>query len=452
MMRRVPIPALSALLSCTLLLSGCNGIPVDGEKESYERVDKIGSTLNQRPTLPDAAEADSLSPYIRYALWTHPRIAAAYARWRASVSETTVARSLPDPRLKLQFDYAGELMSLMPGITSGYTTRGTRIAKGEATLAASEVTYRAYVATLLDVAANLRNAWIDLAYADESVRLQETLVAAYDKASEAARNDYVTARSANLSSIAEWQNEAAKQSAELESKKERLLAAKIAFKTALGLGREAGDPVWPTVQLTQSELRSEDELWESIKTSNPELLKLRASVEEAVAGVTLANTVRTPDFNFGLMADIKANPLMFRPEAGLSLPFWRDKIRAKTDAAHDRLAASKADEKTKELTLAARLADALYRVHTADRNIRYLDTVALPSLRTTEAIAATDYQSGSGMATAPAMTRAMRVVAEIERLTFLKTREMAVTDLRLMAAGIAPEASPLTSPDAPALH
>ncbi len=452
MTRHISISALSAIISCTVFLSACSGIPVKGERETYARIDTIGTALDQRPSLPDATESDAISPYVRYALWTHPRVKAAYARWRAGVSDATAARSLPDPRLTLQFDYAGGLMSMMPGISSAYTTRGKREAKGEAALASSEVAYRQYVSTLLDVAANLRNTWIDLAYADESVRLQETLVSTYDRAADAARNDYVTARNANLSKITELGREAAKQKAEMESLEERRTAARAAFKAALGLGRDVVDPVWPTRRLDKSVLPGDEELWAHIKSSNPELLKLRAAIEEAVAGATLANTARTPDFDIGLMTDIKANPLMFRPEAGVSLPIWRDKIRAETNAAKERLTAAKADEKTEEIALAADLADALYRVHEADRNIDYLDTVALPSLQTTVAIATADYQSGTGMATAPAMAQAMRIAVEIERLHLLRTREKAVTNLRLMAAGIAPEAAPLTTPDAPTLH
>lgn len=426
-----------------LFLSGCVGVPVHGEAEAQRQTEEVGNALAQTPSLPGLAEVEFPGAYIRYALWNHPRVEAAYARWRASVAEVAVARSLPDPRLTLQFDYASDLMNLMPGLLTAYTTRGKRTAQGEAALAASEVAYRDYVATLFDVASTLRNAWLDLAYVDEMLRLKQKEVEAYDNASRAARNDYVTAGNGDLSRITKLERDAARQRSGLDILQERQKSARTAFKAAIGLGRVDPDPAWPTSKLSESSLPDEATLWTNIVAANPELEKLRAIVNEAVARTALAETAQTPDFSVGLMADVKADPLMFRPQAGVSLPIWKDKIQAGIDAANARLDAAKAGAQAWEIALAARFADALYRVGAADRMIAYIDKVALPSLHTSENIAGANFQSGLGSATEPLMAQIAIIDAEIERIGQLKDREKAVTGLLQLSAGIAPESGPL---------
>ncbi len=56
------------------------------------------------------------------------------------------------------------------------------------------------------------------------------------------------------------------------------------------------------------------------------------AVDGGVCTITMNRPERknamSPDFTLGLMTDVKADPLMFRPTASVSLPVWREKIAA----------------------------------------------------------------------------------------------------------------------------
>ena len=442
-MKRLPAIATALSTLACLALTSCVGTPINGEREARERVAQTGRELHSAPLplLPGADEADNPAAYLRYALWHHPAVEAAFQDWLAATADVVGARSLPDPRLTLQLDYAGGLTSLMPGAMADYLTRGKRVASGNAALAAGDVAYRAYCAQIFETSANLRRAWLELAYADEALKLRTTVVAAYEAAAAASGNDYATATGGDLSTIVTLKNEAARQKALLAALEDRRTAARAAFKAALVLARNDTDPTWPTTALKAGEEPSEDELWTHIEASNPDLLNLRAMVAQAVAGIDIAQTARTPDFSFGGMADVKASPLMLRPQAALTLPIWKDKIQAGIDAATARRDAATARVSARELDLAAQLAQALYQVRSADRVIAFIDASALPALRSAAAISTSNFQSGRGMATAPAEARAQIAMAELDRLDALLERENAATDLLLISANIAPGAA-----------
>ena len=170
---------------------------------------------------------------------------------------------------------------------------------------------------------------------------------------------------------------------------------------------------------------------------------MRAMVEMALAGVEVARKSGTPDFTLGLMADLKANPLMVRPTATVALPIWRGKIAAIIASAEARRDAAVARVSAEQLSLAAELAQMLFMVHEADRMITFIDRTALPNYERTIATIEAGYQSGmTGLAMIPE-THLMSLGMQLERAAALRDRENAVTGLLLMIADTAPAGSPL---------
>jgi outer membrane protein TolC len=423
------------------LMVSCVGAPVAGEREAQSRVAAEGRVFSAAaPGLPAVDGGGDLPAYTRYALWKNPAVRAAYLRWQSAVAGSTVARSQPDPKLTLQFDYDGGLTSLMPGAMFDYMARGKREAMGTSALAGGEMAYRDYVAVQLSVAGDLRNAWIDLASAEESLSLQRELLAAYEQAAATASDDYVTGRGDGLTEIVKLRNEAARQRSQLDIAVERRNASRAAFKAVLGLRPGEADPVWPTARLSASVLPDEDSLWKAVEASNPDLGKLRAAVTQAVADMDVARASRSPDYSLGAMADVKMNPIVWRPQASMTLPIWKDKLAAEIAVADARAGAARADVDARRITLAAELAQAFYEVRAADSTLRFLDGAALPSLETAQAMAAAGLQSGTGMASAPAMARVEIAMARLERVEALRMRERAATKLLLLGAGLAPDA------------
>jgi cobalt-zinc-cadmium efflux system outer membrane protein len=437
-----------ALISyAVMLLAGCTLAPSHGEKQARSRLSEVGETLHparQKSTLPELRSDSPLAEYVRFAVLNHPQVEAAYQDWRASVSAIAPTRALPDPQLTFQADITDTLMTLMPGIMFEYMTPGKRSAMGREATASSNIVYRTYIAAVLGVAAEARNAWIELAYIDEALRLRESSVGALGQSLEIADTDYITGRGmGTLSNQVRVTNDIAKVRVELATLADRRNAGHQRLKSALGLAPAGPDPAWPSGSLTATVLPGEDELWRRTLAANPELGRMRAMVEMTIASIDVAKKARTPNFSVGAMADLKANPLMVRPTASVTLPIWREKLSANITAAEARNDASSARVTAEQLTLAAQLAQTLYMVHEADRMIAYIDETALPNFDRAIATIGAGYQSGL---TSPSMipeTQLMALTMRLDRAATLRGREEAVTDVILLTADVAPAGAPL---------
>jgi outer membrane protein, heavy metal efflux system len=429
-----------------LLLAGCATAPRE-ESAALDRVRATGARLRPAghlPELPVLTAGSSLADYLRFALLKHPEVAAAYDDWRGAALAIAPARALPDPQFTFQADVTDTLMSFMPGLMFDFMTPGKRTAMAREATAASEVYYRSFVSTVLATAADARKAWIDLAFVDESLRLVETGIGSLEQSSALAKTDYATGRGmATLEAQVRLANEIARVHAELDSLGDRRTAARARFKSALGLAPADADPAWPTATLGSTALPSDDELWRRAQASNPELGRMRAMVDMALAGVDVARRAGTPDFTLGAMVDLQADPLMIRPTATITLPIWRKKIAANIAAATARSQAAGARVSAEQLNVVAELAQLLYLVRESDRMIAYLDGTALPNLD--RIIASVEASYGTGMSTAAMIpeTRRMALGMRRERVAALREREIAATDLMLLTADIVPPGASL---------
>jgi len=436
------------------LLAGCTLAPSAGEERAHTQLAGVDSTLHPTagmPALPELSPESPLADFVRFAVLNHPRVEAAYLEWRASVSDIAPTRALPDPQFTLQADVADTLMSFMPGLMFDLMGPGKRVAMGNEMTAASAVAHRAFISAVLGAAAEVQRAWIELAYAGGARQLHLAAIANLEQSLAVAESDYSTARMmASLDSQVRLQNQIAEQRAQYLAVDDRIAAAKARFKSALGLAPTDIDPLWPAASLASTTLPSEDELWQHTLAANPDLARMRAMVEMTVAGVEVARQTGRPNFAVGGMVDLRANPLMVRPTASISLPIWREKIAATIAAAEARRDAAAANLSAEELTMAAGLARMLYMVREADRMLAYIDSTALPNLDRLAVIAEASYQSGSGSAAMIIDAQHMALLMRLERLEALRQRENAVTDLLLMSAGIAPPDLPrLTSTGSP---
>jgi cobalt-zinc-cadmium efflux system outer membrane protein len=428
-------------------LAGCTLTPSPAEKAAREQVAQIGDTLRpsaQKPVLPELRTDTPVGEFVRFAVLNHPQVEAAYHDWRASVSAIAPSRALPDPKFTFEADIADMLMTFMPGVMFDFMTQGKRAAMAREMEASSSVAYRTFVASVLRTASEARKAWVNLAFIEEAIRLLEESAGALERSLSVATSDYTTSRGmGTLADQVRITNDIAKVRTNLATYSDRRSAVRIRFKSALGLAPTERDPAWPQASLAPTALPSEDELWRRTVEANPELGRMRAMVEMTIASIDVARTARTPDLMVGGMADLKASPLMVRPAAAITLPIWREKIAANITAAEARRDASAARVTAEQLTLAAELAQMLYMVREADRMIAYIEETALPNFDRTIATIEAGYQSGM---TGPGMipeTQLMALTMRLERVDALREREIAVTELMLLTADIAPAGTPL---------
>jgi len=446
---RSTAPRSVLFLAVAVALGGCAITPSSSERQAQTQVKEVGDLLRPsgaKPTLPVLTPDTPIPNYMLYGVLNHPRVEAAYHEWRASVAAIAPARALPDPQLTFEADVADMLMTLMPGIMFDFMMPGKRSAMAEEFASVSSVAYRTYAIAVLETAAEVRRAWLELAYLDEALRLRGNVLEALDQAAAMANADYTTGRGmGTLETQVRLANEAGKARSELATLEDRRIGFRVRFKSALGLKFSDPDPTWPQAPLTSTMLPSENEIWRRAEAANPELRRMRAMVDMAIAGVAVANKAGTPDFTVGVMADLKANPLMIRPTATMTLPIWREKIRANIAAAEARRDAAAARVSAEQLNLAAELAQMLSMVRESDRMIAYIDGTALPNYERAIASIEAGYQSGM---TGPGMipeTRAMALTMRLERAAALRDRENAVTSLLLMTADLVPARAPLVT-------
>lgn len=442
-----PVPKVLVPVALGVWLTSCAVAPSAAERQARAQVAQLGTAYRpagKKPALPVLTGESPLADYVRFALLNHPQVEAAYDEWRASVAAIAPSRALPDPQFTFQADIADTLMTFMPGLMFDFMTPGKRSAMAREATASSEVYYRIFVSAVLTTAANTRKAWIDLAFADESIRLVEAETGSLEQSSALANADYATGRGmATLEAQVRLTSEIAKVRAEIDSLGDRRTAARARFKSALGLAPADADPAWPKSVLAATTLPSEDELWRRAQASNPELGQMRAMVEMTLAGIEVARKAGTPDFSLGAMVDLKANPLMLRPTATMTLPIWREKIAANIAAATARSQAASARVSAEQLNVAAELAQMLYMVRESDRMIAYIDGTALPNLDRIIASVEASYQTGMSSPTMIPETRLMALNMHRERVAALREREIAATDLMLMTADVVPPGEPL---------
>jgi len=326
----------------------------------------------------------------------------------------------------------------MPGVMFDLMAPGKRAAMAREATAGSEVAYREYVATAVRTAADVRRAWVELAFIGEATRLRGDSLAALGQSRDIDAADYSTGRGmATLEVQIRTSGDADRIRSEIATLADRLREARTQFKSALGLAPTEPDPFWPQFPLVPTVLPPEDELWQRVQSANPELARMRAMVDMAVAGEEVARQNRIPNFTAGLMTDVKQTPWMWRPTATISLPVWRDKIAGQIAAARARREAAASDVDAERLAMAAEFARMLYMVREADRMIRFIDSTALPNIDRTAASAEASLQSGMGGAAMIPESRLMASNMRIERLNALRDRELAVTGLLQMTAAVA---------------
>jgi outer membrane protein TolC len=430
-----------------LFLAGCVAASHE-EQAAAARVQQTGAVLRpagRKPDLPVLTTDSSLADYLRYALLNHPQIEAAYEEWHGAVLAITPARSLPDPKLTFQADITDTVVSLMPGLMFDLVSAGKRAAMAREASAASDVAYRRYVTTVLETAADAKKAWADLAALEETLRLRQQMLAVKEDAVRFSHAEHVTMHvMGSLDQLTQLLNDAGRLRLAVANLEDQRGVLRAQFKAALGFAREAPDPPWPSqFAPSTAPLPDDDAFWAAAVAANPQLGEMRAMVEMAVAEVTVEEKARTPDFAAGLMADLKMNPVLWRPLAEVTLPVWREKISAAIAAARARHDAAAARLRAEELMVAAELARMTSMVREADRMIGYIDGTALPNLRRSLASVAAAYDTGlTGFAAIPE-TREMILAMQVERVATLRDREKTLADLSLLVAGQAPAGAPL---------
>lgn len=447
---RTLVGALMGIGLATLVLAGCQGIPTSGERHAQQDLETVGKVYRpqrERPPLPALHAESGLGEFLQFAILNQPQVEAAYYDWSASVQSITVERSLPDPRLTFSADIASMVMSLMPGLMMDLPGPGKLRAAAGVAAAESDAKYFAFELSVLQAAFALKKAYYELYFLDAKIGVNRETLRLVGEIEQLARtqND---AGKVTLQDVLRAQIEQERLTTEIANLDDsrRLLLAQ--FKAALGLKEEdAAPPVPQTFASTPLDL-TPDQLLASALSRNPRLQAMEAEVRRADASWRLAFKARVPDFSFGLEADVKSSPVLVRPQFGITLPIWRDKIAAQIAGAQAGKRASEARFSAEQIALAVEFAEKSFMFREAGRHLELLTERLLPKSRQSLEVAQSGYVSGKGDFLS--LLEAERALLEF-RLSAVEARvqrELALAELSLLIVGTPPAGAPVLPPRA----
>ncbi|HEY1490580.1 MAG TPA: TolC family protein [Verrucomicrobiae bacterium] len=445
-MKAMPIAIVLLAATVGFVLTGCQGIPAPGENQARRDLgtvtDKFRPT-NQPPVLPELTPDSGLSNYLAYALFNQPQVAAAYYDWSASVENITVTRSRPDPQLTFQAYLEDSLTSLMPGFAWNFPGPGKLKARGRVASAESQGKYFAFESAVLQAVFNLKSAYYKLGLLDEQIRHKRESLSLSENQERVVRAQNTTGTAA-LADLLRVQSELDRARVELVNLEDSRRSLLDNFKAALGLAPEQGDPPVPThFEMTAGNIDA-DELFRIAFARNPQLAAMEADVRAAEAGIAVAYKERIPDFNAGLSVEVYRPPFYW-PQANMTLPIWRDKLAAEVAQAKANELAAKSRLQAGQIDLAVSFAEKSFAYREISRNLALLENELIPNARQTVETVRAGYRAGTMNFSALTDAEQLPVLLELQAAEAQTGREIALAELTLLVAGVAPADAPLLS-------
>ena len=432
-------------LLLALALTGCKGVSTRDEREARQQLGTVKSAYRpkeQRPALPDLTTNSSLGDFLTYAMLNQPQVEAAYYDWVGAVENITVARSLPDPQLTFQMYIQNLITSVMPGLMAQIPWPGKLRAQAEAATAEGRAKYFAFESAVLQAAYDVKQGYYRLWFLDKKIQVDREMLQLLSELERIARAQNDVGR-VTLQDVYRAQIEMDRLKTELANLEDSRQPLEAQFKAALGLTRDQPDPPLPArLESTALDL-SPEQILDTAFARNPQLKALEAEVRQAQASVDLARKSRLPDVTIGSSVDVKANPILYWPQATVTLPIWRDKIAAQIAAARAGQRAAQARLTTGQINLTAEFAQKSYDYREVTRNLELLREQLIPTAQRSLEIARAAYLAGKtdffNLLDAERSLLEFRL-AEIDART---QRELALSELSLLIAGIPPANAPV---------
>jgi outer membrane protein TolC len=429
---------LISMVIAVVSLSGCKGPALKGEKEARKQVESVSKSYRpdgKKPTLPVLTTNSGLSDFLTYALLNQPRVEAAYFDWVASVERITVQRSLPDPQLTFQMDIQDIVTSVMPGFMLNFPGMGKLRAAGELATAESQGKYFVFRNASLESAGEVKRTYYRLYFLEEKIRVNRETLGLLGDLEKLARSQNEVGK-VTMQDVLRAQIEQQRLQNDivnLEDSREALLTQ---FKAALGQGAdEPAPPVPARFESTPLDVAS-DKVLATALAENLRLKGMAADVQAAEAALRLAYRARMPDTSVGLMADVKLNPILYRPLGTVSVPIWRDKLAAQVAEAQANKRAGEARLSAEQIGLAVDVAERTFLYREASRNLQLLQNELLPKQRQSLEVARSGYLAGQidfFNVTDAEQTLLRFGLEQVEART---QRELALSELSLIVQGM----------------
>ena len=431
------------LVMAVALLAGCHGISTRSERDARKLSQTVASDYRphgQKPSLPVLTADSSLSNYLTFAMLNQPKVEAAYYDWAASIERITQARSLPDPQFTFQLDIQNAVTSIMPGLMGNIPWPDKLRVGAQIASAESQSKYFTFQSAILTSAFKVKRAYYQIYFLSEKIRVnQDTLNLLGDLEKLArAQNEVGKVTLQDVLRAQIEQDRLKTETANLEASRNPLLAQ---FKAALGLRPGDVTPPMPNrFESTPVDL-SADKVFEIALARNTRLKAMEADVRAAEASIILAQKSRLPDFSLGFMADVKANPTLYRVPGGpgtLSLPIWRDKIAAQIAEAQANKRSAEARLSDEQIAFAVDFAEKYYLYQEATRNLALLNDQLVPKARQSLEVARSGYLGGQIDFFNLTDSERTLLGFELDQVEAATQREIVLAELSLIIQGMPP--------------
>ncbi len=339
--------------------------------------------------------AISLADVIRIAGERRDEIEAARARARAAEARPNLVSALEDPMISPSLDHVPFMMEGSDrsiAIEQRFPLSGIRGHRRASALADVERLRADVSRTALNVAVQAANAFLML----QERRLTAALVTeqlAFARDIVAAANARYSSGMAPQSDVLRAEVEVARLEAFAKSLVSEVRGAEAMLNTSLA--QDADTPVPPLAPLT---LAQPIPSWPVIKTaltSRPELASGRAEVSRAEAEVQVMRGMFLPMVTLRAgLASTMAEGRGWMAMVGVSLPIWRNKLRAGVAEAQAMRAMSNADLQAMSRMIEGEAAVAVNQLQAAHDRQRALRDDVLPRARMVIEPAAAGYAAG----------------------------------------------------------
>ncbi|MBA4149631.1 MAG: TolC family protein [Verrucomicrobia bacterium] len=438
---------LLTLLFLLIFMSGCVTKPTTEETAARRDAATLKKVFDA-PASFHLTTNSSLEEFVLFSCLQHPKVRVAYNNWLASIERVTIERSLPDPQLTFEADVTGIIEAFMPGLMFEVPGPGKRKFQAAGASAESRARYYEFESSVLEAAFATHQAYYKLYSANERMVVYRDVIALLKNLEQVAIAGNVAGKG-GLQDILRIQIDLERALTALANLGDALDALRIQWNAALGFGPREATPSLPARFQFSGFNISADDLLKAALEQNPRLRRMEAEVRQAEAAVHLAHRGRVPDFSAGVMADITANPWMWTPKIGITLPIWKDKIRAGIAAAQFRNRAAQDRFSAEEIKVAVELADRLFTYRETTRNLKLLEDRLSPKARQALDLSRAGYVSGRASFLDVIDSQRTLLEFEISAIEARAMRETAAAELSLLIAAQAPTGAPLLRNIAP---
>jgi outer membrane protein TolC len=330
----------------------------------------------------------------------------------------------------------------MPGFAWNFPGPGKLNARAAVATAESESKYFGFESAVLQSAMNLKRAGYELFSLDEQLRINRQNLALLNDLERIARTQNEVGKG-TLQDVLRAQIERDRVGNDITNLVDSRGPKLAALKAALGLGYDQPDPPVPARWPVDDVNPDTDEILKIAFARNPRLKAMEADVRATEAGIALAYKEKIPDFNVALMADVKASPVLYWPQFGMTVPIWRDKLAAEVAGAKAADLVARARLSSEQIALAVEFAEKSFACREINRNLALLRNQLIPKARQSLEIARAGYLAGTIDFFNLMNTEQTLLAFEMNEVEARTQREIILSELSLMIAGVPPAGAPL---------